>query len=407
MRAPLRIDARAARAVLIAAQGLDRRPRRRARKADVLAAIRRMGALQIDTIHVVARSPYLVLWSRLGEYEPGWLDELLEEGALFEYWAHEACFLPIEDYALFRHDMLEPEKMGWKYRPEWVARHPQQVAEVLEHVRREGAVRSAEFARSDGKSGAWWGWKPEKRALEALFTAGELMVARRHNFQRVYDLRERVLPGWDDAALPSRQAVARSLALKAVRALGVATARWVGDYFRRDRRPTAALVQRLAREGELLRVEVDGWSEPGFAHPENRQIVEAAADRALRPRLTTLLSPFDPIVWDRDRAAALFGFDYRLECYTPAPKRRYGYFSLPILRRGALVGRLDAKAHRRTGVFEVKQLHLEPGARVSDRLLADLAGAIRACAAWHRTPALDVRRTAPPTLRLPLVRLLA
>ena len=177
--APLRFSADAARQLVVAAQGLDRRPRRKASKADVLEAIRRMGVLQIDTIHVVARSPYLVLWSRLGSYEPVWLDELLAEGRLFEYWAHEASFLPIEDYGLLRHRMVDPGSLGWKYSHAWVEQNRAQVERVLAAIRERGPLRSLDFQRRDGKGGGWWGWKPEKRALEMLFSAGELMVARR------------------------------------------------------------------------------------------------------------------------------------------------------------------------------------------------------------------------------------
>jgi uncharacterized protein YcaQ len=208
---------------------------------------------------------------------------------------------------------------------------------------------------------AWWDWKPEKRALEYLHTAGELMIARRHNFQRLYDLRERVLPTWDDADAPPLDEVWRALALKAVRALGVATARWLPDYFRTPKRGAGALLEGLVQSGEIVAVEVEGQPEPAYVHRDHRALAEAAASGTLRPRYTTLLSPFDPIVWDRARASALFGFDYRIECYTPAEKRRYGYFTLPILHNGALVGRLDPKAHRREGLFEVKVLHLEPG----------------------------------------------
>ncbi|MBV9111119.1 MAG: YcaQ family DNA glycosylase, partial [Gemmatimonadetes bacterium] len=192
---------------MLAAMGLDRRPRRRATKHDVLACIRRMGALQIDTISVVNRSPYFVLWSRLGAYEPRWLDELLAEGALFEYWAHEACFLPIEDYPLFRNRMLDRGWMKWRFSHAVMEKHADQVARVLETIREHGPVRSAELGAPRSGSGSWWGWKPEKRILESLFTAGELMIARREGFQRVYDLRERVLPDWDDARMPPTEEV--------------------------------------------------------------------------------------------------------------------------------------------------------------------------------------------------------
>ena len=393
----------AAQALMVAAQGLHRRPDDAASKADLLATIRRMGVLQIDTIHVVARSPYLVLWSRLGAYPQEWLTDLLAEGALFEYWAHEACFLPIESFALFRHRMLDAASMGWKYSQEWAARNGDALERVLAHVREHGSVRAADFERTAGQAGGWWEWKPEKRALETLFTSGELMIARRHNFQRIYDLRERIMPDWDDARVPPIELVRRTLALQAVRALGISTARWVADYFRTSQRDTVPLPSALADEGALIEVTVEGWQSPAYIHPDNLALAEAAAAGTLTPELTTLLSPFDPLVWDRARALAMFGFDYRIECYTPAPKRRYGYFTLPILRRGQLIGRLDPKAHRKEGRFEVKALHLEPGVRVTGALVADIAGALHECAAWHATPTVEVRWSDPPSLA-PLVQ---
>jgi uncharacterized protein YcaQ len=392
---------------MLAAQSLHRCPGRPAKKSDVLDMIRRMHVLQIDTIHVVARSPYLVLWSRLGAYRPEWLTDLLAEGAIFEYWAHEACFLPIEDYPLFRHRMLDAANMGWKYAREWAAQNGETLARVLEHVRERGEVRSADFERTDGSDGKWWGWKSEKRALETLFTAGELMIARRHNFQRIYDLRERVHPTWDDAQLAPIEDVRRELALRAVRALGITTARWVADYFRTGIKETAPLIPILAAEGALAEVTVEGWRQPAYIHPDNLGLAERAAAGRLAPKLTTLLSPFDPLVWDRQRALAMFGFDYRIECYTPAPKRRYGYFTLPILRRGRLIGRLDPKAHRKEGRFEVKALHLEPGVPVDEALAADIAAALRECAAWHETPTVDVRWSDPPELAAMVQRAIA
>jgi len=399
--APVRFSRTAARALLLAAQGLDAPPERPATKGAVLGAVRRMGVLQIDSIAVVARSPYLVLWSRLGPYEPRWLDELLAKGALFEYWAHAASLIPIEDYGLYRRLMLE----GSEKTRAWFSAHPEEVGRVLARVRDEGEVRSAEFARTDGRAGGWWEWKPEKRALEHLYSAGELMISRRDpNFHRVYDLRERVLaralPGWEDAHAPSYPEVQRALALGAVRALGVAVAQWVPDYFRTPKKGIANLLDELAGEGGLLRAWIE--AEPAFVHPDNAALAEAAVSGELRPSLTTLLSPFDPVVWDRARASELFGFEYRIEVYTPAPRRRYGYYSLPILHRGALVGRLDAKAHRKQGLFEVKALHLETGVRATGELLSGLAGALHGCAVWHGTPEILVRRSDPPGFVEPL-----
>ena len=383
----------AARALHLAAQGLLQPRRRKAQKADVLQAIRCMGVLQIDTIHVVARSPYLVLWSRLGDYPQPWLEEHLAEGALFEYWAHEACFVPIEDYRLMRHRMVDPSAMGWKYNEKWLKERRQEVDSVLAHVREKGPVRSSDFERKDGQAGGWWEWKPEKRSLEVLFTTGELMIARRHNFQRVYDLAERVLPGWDDKRMPAMEETRRELALKTVRALGLAKSAWVADYYRT--KPPRLDLDALVDDGELLRARVDGWKEPVYIHPDLADLAQAAADGGLSATATTILSPFDPVVWDRRRAQELFNFDYRLECYTPAEKRRYGYFTLPILRRGALVGRLDAKAHRRSGIFEVKFVALEPGVKVTDRFTRDVAGALQRLANWHECPQVQVARSDP------------
>lgn len=407
----LHLSLTAARSLHLAAQGLLVPRRQKAGKEDVLNAIRHMSVLQIDTINVVARSPYLVLWSRLGDYPLAWLEELLAEGKLFEYWAHEACFLPIEDYGLYRHRMLDPAAMGWKYSVRWMAERKDEIAQLIEHIRAKGPVKSSDFERKEGKGGGWWEWKEEKRSLEVLFTAGHLMIARRQAFQRIYDLRERVLPrslpGWDDSATPHLDEVHRQFMLKAVYAMGIAKANWMGDYFRNSRQKPRPDPETLVTQGDLLRVSVEGWDAPAYIHPAMRAWADAAAAGQLQSTVTTLLSPFDPVVWDRRRAQEFFGFDYRLECYTPEAKRRYGYFTLPILRRGALVGRIDAKAHRAKGVFEVKVLHLEEGVRGTAALAADIAGALKRCGAWHGTPEIVITRCEPASFQAVLQSALA
>lgn len=395
---PVLLSLKETRAIMLAAQGLLAPVKNIATKASVLEIIQQMSALQIDTIQVVARSPYLVLWSRLGDYPPAWLDELLAEGKLFEYWSHEACFLPIEDYHLYRHQMISPNSLGWKYSHEWLKNNVDQVEKVRQLIREQGAVRSIDFTRNDGKSGGWWEWKPEKRALEMLFTAGELMIVRRHKFQRIYDLRERVLPTWDDSQLLSPEQTHRALVLKAIAALGITTASWVADYFRMNKKVGEALTKKLCEEGKLLAVRVEGWQEPAYVLADNRRLIEDATAGKLPPKRTTLLSPFDPLVWDRTRARTLFDFDYRLECYTPANKRRYGYFTLPILHHDALVGRLDAKAHRREGCWEVKAIYLEPKVVITDELVTELASALRDCAKWHQTPTVVINQSEPKEL---------
>lgn len=410
----LRLSAHQARLVHLAAQGLLKPPRRRARKADVLDAIRRMRLLQIDTINVVARSPYLVLFSRLGAYRQEWLDQLLAEGRIVECWAHEACFAPAEDYPLHRRHAMDG-RAHWSMRMAERARRERaaEMKALLARIRERGAVKASDFERKEpAGSGGWWGWKDEKRWLEALFVDGELMIARRENFQRVYDLSERVrdriraASGIEPDSLPTSTGLRTQFLLGAVRALGVAPARWIADYFRTGVRIKDAELDALVESGELERVEVQGWKTPGYVHREHRALCADAAGGRLRATYTTVLSPFDPVIWDRERAAGMFEFDYRLECYTPAPKRIWGYYVLPILHRGRLVGRLDAKAHRADGVFEVKALYLEEPVAVDEPLIESLAGAIRRCAEWHATPTVRVERCEPKALLRPLVHAL-
>jgi uncharacterized protein YcaQ len=381
----------AVRAVMLDAQGLTGQ-RAPATKPDVRSMVRQLHALQIDTINVVARSPYLVLWSRLGEYDPRWLDELLAEGALFESWAHAACFIPIEDYPLYRALMLSGARWGDRAQA-WLDAHSEVANTMLEHIRDNGPVRSSDFERTDGPKGTWWNWKIEKLALEFLLDVGDLMIARRNNFQRVYDLRERVLPGWDDSKVPSLDQVYNQFVLNSVEALGVSKPEWIADYARLSKPRARVALNALTDQGLLKTVPVQGWSTPGYYHPANEAMLTVAREAHPLLARTTLLSPFDPIVWHRARALDLFGFDYRIECYTPVAKRKYGYFTLPILYKNALVGRLDPKAHRKEGIFEVKSLHLEPGVEIDDELVAEVRKAIEDCAAWHKTPHVVVRQT--------------
>ena len=386
-----------ARLLHLAAQGLLAPPAGEARPRDVLAAVRRMALLQLDTIHVVARSHHLVLHARLGDYRPEWLDDLLSEAALFETWAHEACMAPVEDHGLHRRVLATSQHWAVRRARRILAEQGEGMAALLDEVRRRGPVKTSDFTSERPRATGWWGWKKEKEWLEAWLALGDLMVARREKFQRVYDLSERVLPAGAARTLPEEAEARRTVIEKSVRALGVTQARWIHDYFRTRPRLTPEDLRPLVESGRLLEVHVRGWATPGFVHRDHAPLLRRASAGKLVATHTALLSPFDPVVWDRERALALFGFDYRLECYVPARKRRHGYFVLPILRRGALVGRLDAKAHRARGIFEVKALHLEPGVEARPALLGDLAAALVASARWHGTPAVRLgRRVAAP-----------
>ena len=382
-----------ARHLHLAAQGLLRPLGRRARLADIHASVRQMSLLQIDTINVVARSPYLVLFSRLGSYPANWLEETLASGALFEYWAHEACFIPLEDYPLLRHRMLQPQRLGWKYSQQWVEEHQQEITALLEHIAQQGPVRAADFANDKQTKPGWWAWKPHKRHLENLFSAGELMVVERRNFQRVYDLRSRVMPEWNDVqhALSEEDAVLAMLSHSA-RSLGIFRANWLADYYRLKRAPLNSWLAAAQARDEIVRVEVEQLGEM-WLHQSLLPLLEnlPAATH------TAVLSPFDPVVWDRRRALELFDFDYRIECYTPAEKRKYGYFVLPVLHRGALKARIDAKMERQAQQLVIRAFWLEPGVRISNAFLADVQKAINRFAQWQGAQQVILEK-APPEL---------
>ncbi|WP_424681750.1 winged helix-turn-helix domain-containing protein [Frateuria sp. YIM B11624] len=387
-----------ARRLHLAAQGLLRPLGRRPRPADVVAAIERMRLLQIDSIHVVARSPYLVLHARLGDYDGGWLDQALVQGRIAECWAHEACFVPAADLPLHRAWRERGAHWAHRHAARMHREHRTEMDELLERIRTQGPVRAADFPRADRGVSGWWEWKPEKRWLEAWFALGELMVPRRERFQRVYDLADRVLATLEPPFAPSAldpAALRRRFILDSVRALGITQARWIADYYRLKPAVDETELAPLLAAGELLAVPVRGWDAPGYVHREHAPLLDKLRAGQLRATHTALLSPFDPLVWDRARAQAMFDFEYTIECYTPAPKRRYGYYVLPILHRGSLVGRLDAKAHRGEGVFEIKALFLEPGQDPSPRLVADVADAIARTAHWHGTPTVRLERSEP------------
>lgn len=386
------LSLRAARHLHLAAQGLLKKPRRRARPDDILATITRMSLLQIDTIHVVARSPYLVLFSRLGDYPQRWLDEALTRGELMEYWAHEACFLPRSDFGLVRHRMLSPEKMGWKYRPGWMEDNAEEIAHLLTHIEQNGPVRSADFEHPRKGASGWWEWKPHKRHLEGLFTAGRVMVVERRNFQRVYDLTSRVMPHWDDALHLSDEAAAQAVMLEnSARSLGIYRPEWLADYYRLKKIDAKATVSHWQEQGTALPVQVEGLGAM-WVHRDWQPELALAEQGKLHASHSAVLSPFDPVVWDRRRAEQFFNFAYRLECYTPAPKRKYGYFVLPLLHKGALDGRMDAKMHRKTGTLEIIALWLEEGVSVTSGLAAGLHAAISDFARWQGALRVDCKR---------------
>lgn len=389
------ISLQTARQLSLYAQGLLIPPHKVAQKDDVKQTIADLGALQIDTINIVARAPYFSLWSRLGDYDPDWLNQLLAEQSLFEFWAHAACFIPIEDYGLHRRIQIEQWRLPWYQH--WYDDHKVEFDAVLAHIRENGSAKSSDFKRTDGKQGGtWWDWKIEKRALEYWFTAGELMISKRVNFQRVYDLRERVLPDWKDSDAPDLDSVYRTLVLKSIAAMGLALSGWIADYFRLPKKAVQSTLNKFIDENSLLEINVEGWDESAWALPEIWEGFQAALKQNPEPLVTTILSPFDSLIWDRARTRKLFDFDFSIECYLPAAKRKYGYFLLPVLHNGQLIARMDAKSHRADKLFQVKSLYLEAGVNPDHNLAQSLVSSFLACASWHKSPELSIEKCDPP-----------
>lgn len=384
------------RDTMLAAQGLLTPPEKQPTPQDLLNIIQQMGYLQIDTIQAVRRTQHLVLWSRLGDYDVDWLDELHSAGQLFEYYAHALCYLPIEDFAVFRGMILYDERTGngWK---KWAQEHPQVIEQVLSVVREKGPVSSADFD-SETISVGWGDVKQEKLALSRLFSMGELMVSHRLNFRRYFDLRERVLPDWNDELALSFEAAREHLVLTAIRALGAAREDWIAPYYYLLKTGLSELLTDWVAEGKLGRFRVEGWDQPVYVHPDQLPLVSAAAQNALEPTHTTFLSPFDPLISDRGRTLALFNFDYRMESYVPAKDRKYGYFCLPILHKGQLVGRLDPKAHRKEKRMEIRKIYLEPDVAMEDDLVLAIRETLMQFTHWHGMTTLDIIAANPPEL---------
>lgn len=371
----------------VIASGLDRRPfRRRVTEDDLLAMIVRLGSVQLDTISVISRSHETVLWSRLGPYDLELWQALYQgEQRITEYWAHAAAIIPREVLPLFRSHMERRAAGDW-------FRHPGKrvmIDRVLDRIRTEGPLGSRHFETPEGATRAeaweWYGAKPEREVLAALWTAGKVVLSTRdRGFGRTWDLPERAIPElWNADAIPDDERD-RILIRRAVGALGITTARWASDYFRTGGQAyvplagarTRTVLEDLERAGSVVRINVVGIDEAAWMDATLIDRLDELRRGVGRPLLTTFLSPFDNLIWNRDRMRRLWNFEYRLEIYVPAPKRQYGYYTMPILHRGQLVGLIDPSYDRRTKQLTIRALHLEPGVRVTIALAAGIVGAL-------------------------------
>ncbi len=368
-----------ARRIALAAQGFATPAATRAPTARTLsAAVGRLGALQIDSVNVLVRAHYLPLFARLGSYPPEALDKLAygPRRALFEYWGHRASLLPLDAYPLLRWRMERGALGSGMYGSlaRLARKKPDFIARIEQEVRDRGPLTAGELDGASRATGGWWGWSEHKQALEFLFWSGRLTTATRRNFERVYDVVDRVIPE-RVRAQPRLEPAAqqRGLLARAASAAGVGTAGDLADYFRLSRTEARPRIEELVEEGALREVRVQGWKQQAYLAPNARlpKSVDAAA----------LVSPFDSLVWERARTERLFGFRYRIEIYTPAHKRVHGYYVLPFLLGDRLVARVDLKSDRATRALLMRGLHFEAGVRRRD-VMPRLDQTLARMAAW-------------------------
>ncbi|MER8484180.1 winged helix-turn-helix domain-containing protein [Mesorhizobium sp. M1322] len=348
-----------ARRIALAAQGFaDPRPNSTPDRRHLARVLGRTGLLQIDSVSAVVRAHYMPLYSRLGPYPLALLDNaaVTRKRKVFEYWAHEASFLPVETYPLMRWRMERAERGEEMYNglAKWGRERAAYIEDIYREVVQRGPIAASALEGQKG-SGGWWGWSDAKHAFEWLFWAGRITTASRRGFERLYDLPERVLPPAILALpVPSPEDAHRELLRISARAHGVATAGDLRDYFRLSPADIKGRIEELVEAGDLLPVRVEGWDKPAYLHKDARfpRKIEARA----------LLAPFDPVVFERARTERLFDFRYRIEIYTPAEKRQYGYYVLPFLLGDRIVARIDLKADRPASVLRVHAAYAEPGA---------------------------------------------
>jgi hypothetical protein len=392
----LELSPQQARRIALHAQLLDGRTRLPRGAEGAARVIEHLGYVQLDTIAVVERAHHHTLWTRVPGYAPALLDELLAQRRVFEYWGHAASILPLSDYRYYLPLMRRQREKPDAWARELMSQRDGVAAEVLRRIRDEGPLRSSHFESAREGGGGWWGWKPTKAALELLFWQGELMISAREGFQRVYDLAERVLPPGTDTREPDAAELGRFAVRRALQAHGIAWEREIcGHISVAPRTVVQAALRELAAAGEVVALRLAGQDQPYYALTAGLDALLKL--HAAKPRLQ-ILSPFDNLVIHRERLQRLFGFDYAVECYVPAPKRKYGYFCLPILWGERFAGRLDAKAERKAQVLSVRGLWLEKDFAAGEEFAFALAAKLREFARFNGCDTARIEAAAPSIL---------
>lgn len=359
---------------MLGAQGFGRAQPARPDKRHFRRLFADIGLLQLDSVNVLERSHYLPVFARLGTYEKAALDDYtVRSGEVFEYWGHAASLLPVELYPYRRFAM--DEFRPWRRIKRLEEENPGYVEAVYEEIVANGPLSIGDLDQPGEREGSWWGWGDGKTALEWLFGTGRIAGFRNSNFGRLYDIPERVIPQrfLEADPVPREEAYRHFLKL-AAQHFAVGTLRDLADYYRLNIPKARPVFKDMVAKGELVEVEVEGWETPAFADPDMTipRGIEGSA----------LLSPFDPVVWERDRTLRMFDFHYRIEIYVPEPKRIYGYYVLPYMLDGELVGRVDLKADRQRRRLLVQAAHIEPG-RDPSRVAAELENDLQAMASWQ------------------------
>lgn len=387
------LSRKVARRIALAAQGFGIRRPERPDAAHLRKTLDRLGLFQLDSVNVLTRAHYLPAFSRLGGYDRTLLERdawgPVRQRRAFEYWAHEASLLPLDLHPLLRWRMARAERgeTGYQALKRFAAEHRPEAQAILDRIAAEGPMAAADFENGSSKSG-WWEWSHTKHALEWLFWSGKITTAtRRGSFARIYDLPERVLPrAILDLPTPDAASAQRALIERSARALGVATAADLRDYYRLKPDEADHAIAAQAEAGVLVPIRVEGWSQKAWMHRDARL--------PRRVRGSALLAPFDPLVWERNRAERLFGFRYRIEIYVPQSKRVHGYYVLPFLMDEALVARVDLKADRQAGALLARRVTLEDGAPAET--MERLASELGRMAAWLGLDAVRIGELVAP-----------
>ena len=383
----------------------------KATRQTIADMVNQLVCVQIDTLQRVQRSHYLAIWSRFGSFDPSDLDALVYAGGvdahgenerqLFEFWFHAACLLPLSEYRFRSQRMLSARNGRGERQRKWLAmdENQRQLREVYARIEQEGALMARDFESSTGGGGTWWNWKPAKSALEHLFSRGDLMIADRVNFQRVYDLADRVLPEWVDRSDPGAELTTRHVLERSMLAIGVCAENQLADYchdFQRSR--ISNQVEKLIEAGVFQRIRArlqDGELHTLIVHRDAYDDLLRCADGEIKAERTTFLNPFDTLFYPGGRDEQFWGFRQVLEAYKPADKRIWGYYCLPILHRSELIGRFDPRLDRKTKRLHLEALYLQPEVKLTARGVKDIAAAMRDFMRFHDAQELVIEQSRP------------